>query len=81
MEQTQQVVQQQAPNIYSKDLIEVIFRHPYTKIQYLVDAGIAKRQTASAYLQTLAELGILRPDKKGRELYYINDALFEALIR
>ena len=81
MEQTQQVVQQQAPNIYSKDLIEVIFRHPYTKIQFLVDAGIAKRQTASAYLQTLAELGILRPDKKGRELYYINDALFEALIR
>lgn len=80
MEQTQIQLQQQAPNIYSKDLVEVIFRHPYTKIQFLVDAGIAKRQTASTYLQTLAELGILRPDKKGRELYYINDALFDVLI-
>ena len=57
MEQVREQVQQQAPGIYSKDLIEVIFRHPYTKIQFLVDANIAKRQTASSYLQTLAGLG------------------------
>lgn len=81
MEQVQHTVQQEANNIYSKDLIEVIFRHPYTKIQFLVDANIAKRQTASSYLQTLSDLKILRPSKQGREIYYINDALFEALIR
>ncbi len=62
-------------------LIEVIFRHPYTKIQFLVDAGLAKRQTASAYLQTLAGLGVLSPRKMGREMYYINDALFAELVR
>lgn len=81
MEQVREQVQQQAPAIYSKDLIEVIFRHPYSKIQFLVDANIAKRQTASAYLQTLAGLGFLRPSKHGREMYYINDALFAELVK
>lgn len=81
MEQVRQQVQQAAPAIYSKDLVEVIFRHPYTKIQFLVDAGLAKRQTASVYLKTLADLGLLRPVKQGREVYYINDALFAELVR
>ncbi len=79
MEQVREQVSRLAPGIYSKDLIEAIFRHPYTKIQFLVDAGIAKRQTASSYLQTLAGLGILRPSKNGREIYYINDALLDEL--
>ncbi len=80
MESIRLQVQDEAAAIYSKDLIEVIFRHPYTKIQFLVDAGIAKRQTASSYLQTLANLGILSEEKFGREKYYINDALLEALV-
>ncbi|WP_029001514.1 Fic family protein [Azohydromonas australica] len=81
MEQVREQVQQQALGIYSKDLIEAIFQHPYTKIQFLVDANIAKRQTASSYLQTLAGLGILRASKHGREMYYINDALFAELVK
>ena len=81
MEEVRQRVQKEAPSIYSKDLIEVIFRHPYTKIQFLVDAGLAQRQTASSYLQKLATLGVLRPEKQGRETYYINDALFAELAR
>jgi Fic family protein len=79
MEEVRGKVQREAPAVYSKDLIEVIFRHPYTRIQFLVDAQIAKRQTASAYLQRLVELGVLRPSRHGRELYFINDALFAAL--
>ncbi len=81
MEQVREQVQQQAPGIYSKDLVEAIFQHPYTKIQFLVDANIAKRQTASSYLQTLAGLGVLRSIKQGREMYYINDALFSELVK
>ena len=81
IEQVREQVQQQAPAIYSKDLVEVIFKQPYTKIQFLVDAGIAKRQTASTYLQTLAGLGFLRAIKQGREMYYINDALFAELVK
>lgn len=79
MESVRTRVQTEAPAIYSKDLIEVIFRHPYTRIRFVVDAGIAKRQTASTYLQTLAGLGILREQKHGREKYYINEALFNEL--
>ena len=59
--------------------MEAIFKHPYTKIQFLVDSGIAKRQTASSYLQTLVSLGVLRPGKHGREVYFINDALLSEL--
>lgn len=79
MEGVRERVQREAVGIYSKDLIEVIFCHPYTKIQFLVDANIAKRQTSSAYLQALATLGILREQKIGREKYYINDALLAEL--
>ncbi len=79
MERVREKVQREAPGVYSKDLVELVFRQPYTKIQFLVDAGIAKRQTASAYLQTLATLGVLRENKRGREKYYINDALFAEL--
>ena len=79
MERVREKVQREATGVYSKDLIEIIFRQPYTKIQFLVDAGIAKRQTASVYLQTLANLGVLRESKQGREKYYINDALFSEL--
>lgn len=81
MENTRERVQREAEGVYSKDLIEVIFQQPYTKIAFVVDAGIAKRQTASRYLQVLAELGVLREMPIGREKYYINDALFAELTR
>ncbi|MGB4117021.1 MAG: Fic family protein [Polaromonas sp.] len=80
MEKVREKVQREAPGVYSKDLVEAIFMHPYTKIQFLVGKGIAKRQTASGYLQTLAGLGVLRESKQGREKYYINDALLEELV-
>ena len=80
MEKVRDKVQREAPGVYSKDLVEAIFMHPYTKIQFLVEKGIAKRQTASGYLQTLAGLGVLRESKQGREKYYINDALLEELV-
>lgn len=80
MERVRERVQREAPNVDSKDLVEVIFRHPYTKIQFVVDAGIAKRQTASGYLQVLAKLGVLRESRHGREKYYVNDALFDELV-
>ncbi|WP_432721270.1 Fic family protein [Jeongeupia wiesaeckerbachi] len=81
MEATRERVQREAGNIYSKDLIELIFHQPYTKIAFVVEAGIAKRQTASRYLQTLVEMGVLREQQIGREKYYINGALFAELTR
>lgn len=81
MEAVRETVQRDAPSIYSKDLIEAIFRHPYTKIKFLVSANIAKRQTASGYLQTLASLKILRAKQIGREKYFINEDLLRELAR
>lgn len=79
MERVRERVRTERPGVYSKDLVEVIFQHPYTKIQFLVDEGIAKRQTASVYLQELTTLGILREVKRGREKYYINEQLLSEL--
>ena len=52
---------------------------PYTKIEYIVAAGIAERRTASKYLKQLAELGILESYKVGKEILYINKGLFKLL--
>jgi hypothetical protein len=48
------------PHVYSKELIELLFYQPYTKVRFLVDAGIAQRQTAAEYLQALETNGILK---------------------
>jgi len=79
MEKARKLVQDKAPKIYSKDLIEVIFQHPYCKIRFLEEAGLAKRQTAAAYLQSLEELGLLKSVKIGLEKYYINNKLTKIL--
>lgn len=81
MEKAKELIKVNAPKIYSKDLIETIFEHPYCKIRFLEEAGIAKRQTAATYLQTLEKIGLLRSIKMGREQYYINEELVKALVK
>ncbi len=66
-------------NVYSKDLLEVIFEQPYCKIQSLVDRGIAQRRTASSYLKQLSDMNLLYPMKVGRNNFYINPILMEIL--
>ena len=51
------------------------------KGQFLVDAGIAERQTAAEYLKELERIGILEVHKVGRENLYMNKALYELLSR
>jgi Fic family protein len=80
METIKDAMREKAEKIYSKELLEIIFMHPYCKIKFLEQGGIAKRQTASNYLQTLSEIGILRTEKIGRENYYVNDALLKILM-
>ena len=79
MDKAKDLVKAKASKIYSKDLIETIFEHPYCKIRFLEEAGIAKRQTAATYLQTLEKIGLLRSIKMGREQYYINEELIKSL--
>jgi Fic family protein len=65
--------------VYSKELMELIFTQPYVKIKFLMDAGIAGRQTASMYLRALEQLGVLVSEQRGRELVYRHPALLEVL--
>jgi Fic family protein len=81
MESVRERVQRNAPGVYSKDLIEQIFRQPYCKIQFLERAGMGTRQTCSKYLRELERLGVLHGRKVGREMYYINVDLFALLTR
>jgi Fic family protein len=79
MEETQRLARERAGTAYSKDLIELIFEHPYCKIRFVERAGLAKRQTASEYLRKLESIGLLRGARAGREVYYINNALLKVL--
>lgn len=81
MENVRERVQREAPGVYSRDLIEQIFRQPYCKIQFLEQAGMGTRQTCAKYLRELERLGVLRGQKVGREVYFINFALCELLTR
>ncbi|MDE3154282.1 MAG: Fic family protein [Acidobacteriota bacterium] len=72
-------VRAKAPKIYSRELVDVIFEQPYCRIANVVQAGIAKRQTAATYLEKLAELGVLEPLQAGREKLFIHRALLSLL--
>lgn len=64
---------------FSKELLEILFEHPYSKIEYLVDRLSITRVTASKYLRELESIGILESRKVWKETIYINKQLFEIL--
>ncbi len=64
---------------YSQDLLNHLFSHPYTKIDYAQSAlGLKSRQTAASYLNQLSTDGVLIK-REGRPNYYINPFLIKAL--
>jgi Fic family protein len=66
---------------YSQDLLNNLFKHPYTKIEFIVsDLGVS-RITAANYLNKLSEDGLLRKERLGVGNYYVNDPLFKLLVR
>lgn len=65
--------------IYSHELLNNLFRHPYTKIDFVVDELGINRKTASKYLEDLVSIGILSKHKLGKDNYYLNDSLFKLL--
>jgi len=73
-------IRQQLPKTYSRELVDLIFRLPYCRIGDLVEAGIAKRQTASVYLKKLIEIGVLSEAETTKEKLFIHTELL-ALLR
>ena len=64
---------------YSQDLINNLFNHPYTKIEFVQnDLGVS-RLTATKYLDALVDGGFLLKQKRGKSNYYINLPLVRIL--
>jgi Fic family protein len=78
-QETRSYLKRARPKIYSHELVDTIFEQPYCRISNLVEAGIAKRQTASVYLKELAAVGLLVERKVGRERLFINPRLMRLL--
>lgn len=64
---------------YSQDLINNLFSHPYTKIDFIQRDLKVSRLTATRYLDVLANDGFLHKRKIGRSNYYINAPLYQVL--
>lgn len=66
---------------YSHDLINNLFFHPYTNIEFVMrDLGVS-RHTATKYLDLLCGDGLLEKHRISRSNYYVNKALFGILTR
>jgi Fic family protein len=72
-------VQTKSPKIYKKELVELLFEQPYSKIEFVVNKLNVERKAASRYLRELEDIGILESQKVGRETLYINKNLIDIL--
>lgn len=72
-------VQEKAPKLYRKELVELLFEQPYSKIEFVVNKLGVERKAASRYLKELEDIGIVESQKVGRETMYINKELIEIL--
>lgn len=81
MQEMKKRLRHDLPKIYSQELLNNLFRHPYTKIEFIErDLGVS-RPTATKYLGALEKTGIVRKTKLGRTNFYINEPLFTLLSR
>lgn len=66
---------------YKHELLNNLFFHPYTKIEFMERDMSVQRKTAAKYLDTIvSETGLLQKQKLGRSNYYINTELMELFI-
>jgi Fic family protein len=79
MRHTGEFIHRRLPKIYTWELVELLFKQPYCRIANVVDAGLAKRQTASVYLKSLVEIGVLKELNAGRESLFVHPKYIELL--
>ena len=76
---TGEFVRIKCPGVYSHELISLIFERPYLRIADLVEAGIAKRQTAATYVDRLTEIGVLEERTTGQTRLFVHVKLMKLL--
>jgi Fic family protein len=74
-------IRRDLPKLYSQDLLNNLFRHPYTRIDFVQTELGVTRQTAARYLDQLAEAGFVQKHQAGRNNYYINTGLVALFMR
>lgn len=79
MQQYKQTIRTQLPKLYSQDLLNNLFKYPYTKIEYIEQDIEVSRNTAIRYLESLVKEKLLVKQKIGRDNFYINKPLFDLL--
>ena len=79
VDSTRTVIARKCPALPLDDMMRHIFEQPYCRIRHLVDADVAKRETASLYLSQLVKAGVLTATKEGRDKLFINRRLLTLL--
>jgi Fic family protein len=79
METTGKEIKEKLPKVYSKDLVEVIFKLPYTKRQNLIEVDLGTPKTVGNYLMELEKEGFLKSVRVGKEKLYLNQKLMNIL--
>lgn len=80
MQQYKTDIQEKLPKIYSQDLINILFKNPYTKIEFVEKELRINKRTAQNYLDIVAKNGFLEKTKIGKSNYYMNIALIKVLM-
>jgi len=80
MKEDKQIIREKCRKIYSHDLLNNLFKYPYTKIDFVMKDLDVTRPTATSRLNQLADIGLLMKMKLGRDSYYINEKLFQLLL-
>lgn len=79
MQQYKSRLRDELPKIYRQELLNNLFNHPYTKIEFVMEDLGVSRITATKYLDQLVENNFLHKEKIGRGNYYINQPLCSLL--
>ena len=79
MQEYNLLIRTKHPKLYSQDLLNNLFRYPYTKIEFIQKDLQVSRNTAIRYLEELVKSDILVKHKIGRDNYFENWALFKLL--
>ncbi len=79
--EAKQRMRSELPKIYSQELLNNLFFHPYTKVQFLIDQLGVSRITATKYLNELTDHGFVSKHKVGRTNFYVNEPLVEMIMQ
>lgn len=81
MMKQKQMIRENLPKVYSHELLNNLFKYPYTKIDFVMEDCQIHRNTAVKRLDELVALGVLAKTKIGKENFYINVELFHLLMQ